>query len=134
MTNPHKIVIKSDFSELKKVEKFLEKIFEECMISKDYFNNVLLCVSEAVINSIQHGNKNDKSKTVSVEIDCKKKFMLIAVKDEGEGFDLNNISDPTIKKNIKKESGRGIHIIRSLTEKIEYNHDGNYIQFKIDCE
>ncbi len=134
MTNPHKIVIKSEISELKKVESFLRKVFEECKISMENFNNVLLCISEAVINSIQHGNKNDRNKTVSVEIDCKERLMIIAVKDEGEGFDPGNISDPTIKNNIKKESGRGIHIIRALTEQFEYNHEGNYVQFKIECE
>ena len=134
MTNPHKITIKSDISELKKVEEFLLEVFEKCNISMENFNNVLLCISEAVINSIQHGNKNDRNKTVSVKINCEERLMTISVKDEGEGFDLKNVSDPTLKNNIRKESGRGIHIIRALTEQFEYNHEGNYVQFKIECE
>ncbi len=135
MTKPPKIlVIKSDVAELKKVENFLYDIFKECKISADNFNKVFLCISEAVINSIQHGNKNDRDKKVSIGIDCQAKEMDVFIKDEGEGFDIKNVADPTIKENRKLESGRGIHIIKSLTEKIEFNNEENFIQFKIDCE
>jgi len=30
-----------------------------------------LCISEAVVNSIKHGNKNDLNKNVYIEVDCK---------------------------------------------------------------
>ncbi len=134
MTRPRKIfVIKSETSELKRVEKFLLDTFEDCKISKENFNRVFLCISEAVINSIEHGNKKDKSKNVSIGINCKGNEIDIFIKDEGDGFDLNNIEDPTIKANIRKESGRGIHIIRSLTNKLEYNNNEKFIQFKIVC-
>lgn len=131
---PKILVIKSDIAELKKVEKFLHDIFIECKISTKNFNKVFLCISEAVVNSIQHGNKNDKNKTVSIGIDCEAKEMNVFIKDEGEGFDISDVADPTTAKNRKLESGRGIHIIKSLTEKIEYNNGENFIQFKIDCE
>lgn len=134
INTPKILVIKSDISELKRVENFLYNIFEECKISKNNFNKVFLCISEAVINSIQHGNKNDRNKTVSIGIDCEAKEMNVFIKDEGEGFDINDVADPTREKNRKLESGRGIHIIKSLTEKIEYNNEEKFIQFKIDCE
>jgi serine/threonine-protein kinase RsbW len=98
-----------------------------------HFNKVLLCISEAVINSIVHGNKKDKTKKVTIRIECSDKQMDIYIKDEGKGFDLNNVSNPTLKQNIKKESGRGIHIIKSLSKEIEFHNEGNYIQFKIEC-
>lgn len=43
------------------------------------------------------------------------------------------MEDPTSKINLKKESGRGIHIIKSLTNKIEYNDKGNTVQLNIEC-
>lgn len=56
---PKTIIIKSVNSELPKVEEFIKDYFKEYNISNKYFNKVWLCVSEAVINSIQHGNRND---------------------------------------------------------------------------
>lgn len=131
---PKIIVIKSDVSELKKVENFLKDILNEYGLEQKYFNNTYLCISEAVVNSIKHGNKEDLSKTISIVVDCDATELNILIEDEGNGFDLNKISDPTCKKNLKNESGRGIFIIKALTNKIEYNEKGNRIQFKINCK
>lgn len=135
MTDPQKIlVIKSETSELKSVENFLLSTFEECKISKKDFNRIFLCISEAVINSIEHGNKKDKHKNVLIGISCTGKKLHVFIKDEGEGFDINKITDPTCKENIKKESGRGIHIIKSLSESLEYNNDEKSIQLRFECK
>ena len=131
---PKIIVINSDVIELKKVETFLTNIFKEYNLEKKYFNKVYLCILEAVINSIKHGNKNDRSKNVSIEVSYDTPEINIMIEDEGNGFDLNEISDPTSEKNIKNESGRGIFIIKTLTNQIEYNEKGNRIQFKIECK
>jgi serine/threonine-protein kinase RsbW len=131
---PKILVIKSDVNELKKVENFIKNIFEEFNLEKKFFNKTYLCISEAVVNSIKHGNKNNKNKTVSIVINCDVPELNILIEDEGNGFDFSNISDPTCKTNLKNESGRGIFIIRALSNKIEYNEKGNRIQFKIECQ
>lgn len=135
ISSPPKILlIKSDISELAKVEKSVNELFYEFTISHKYFNKVFLCLSEAVLNAIQHGNKYDVNKKITVNINYLNECVVIKIKDEGEGFNFNKIIDPTIHGNIKKESGRGLHIIKSLSEKIEYNRKGNSIQFKIKCK
>ena len=131
---PKILVIKSDVTELKKVEDFLISIFNEYKLEKKYFNKIYLCITEAVINSIKHGNKNDLEKKVSIVLDCNKEEINIQIEDEGDGFDLNNVQNPIIKENINKESGRGIFIIKNLSDKIEYNEKGNQVQFKIECK
>lgn len=131
---PHKLVINSDVTELKKVEGFMADIFRKFNLEMNSFNKVYLCVSEAVINSIKHGNQNDKRKNVSIEVTYDIPEICITIEDEGNGFDLNQIKDPTSKKNLKNESGRGIFIIRKLTNKIEFNEKGNRIYFKIECK
>jgi len=131
---PEVLIIKSDVSELKKVEIFLKDIFNEYNLEQKYFNKIYLCISEAVVNSIKHGNKNDLNKTISIVVNCDENELNILIEDEGNGFDLNTISDPTCKNNLKNESGRGIFIIKALTNKIEYNEKGNRIQFKINCK
>jgi len=129
----HILVINSTQEELQKVEKFLTEIFELHQLPKGCFNNVLLCVSEAVHNSIIHGNKKILHKKIEVHVNCKKQSLEVTVTDEGEGFKLESIPDPTETINIKKESGRGIHIIKSLSQKINCNEKGNSLQFQINC-
>lgn len=133
-TPPEILVIKSDVTELKKVENFLKDIFSEYNLEQKYFIKLYLCISEAVVNSIKHGNKNDENKTVLIVLDCDIEEINVQIEDEGEGFDFNNIKDPTSNENLKNESGRGIFIIRNLSDKMEYNEKGNIIQFKIECK
>lgn len=132
--SPKILVIKSDISELKKVENFLFDILNEFDLAQKYFNKIYLCVSEAVVNSIKHGNKNDQNKTVSIGINCDVNEINILIEDEGDGFDIKKIEDPTLKSNLKNESGRGIFIIKNMCDKLEYNEKGNCIQFKIECK
>jgi serine/threonine-protein kinase RsbW len=131
---PKILVIKSDIAELKKVEDFIINIFNENNLERKYFNKIYLCVSEAVLNSIKHGNKNDLKKNVSIKIGFDTEKFKIQVEDEGDGFDLKKIKDPTKKRNLKNEEGRGIFIITKLSEQIEYNKKGNLVQFNIDCK
>lgn len=131
---PKILVIKSDVAELKKVEDFIINIFNENNLELKYFNKIYLCISEAVLNSIKHGNKNDFNKNVSIKIDFDTELFKIQVEDEGDGFDINLIKDPTKRRNLKNEEGRGIFIITKLSEQIEYNKKGNLVQFNIDCK
>ena len=134
-TRPPKIlVIKSDVKELTKVEDFVINIFIEYKLDKKYFNKTYLCISEAVVNSIRHGNKNDFKKQVLIVADCIETEIIIQIEDEGEGFDIKNVKNPTLKENVNKESGRGIFIIKNLSHGIEYNEKGNRVQFKMECK
>lgn len=127
------LVIDSKKSELKKVESFLKEIFAKYGLPIDHLNKVFLCVSEAVINSIEHGHKHDANKKIKVQVRLKNHDVSIIITDEGEGFDFKAIADPTEIHNLKKESGRGIHIIRSICDVLKYNEKGNSIQFQIKC-
>lgn len=134
MIKPPKILeIKSDTSELIKVEDFLKETFKYYHLPGSNFNRIYLCVSEAVINSIEHGNKNDRNKTVTIEMHFRKEELKVIVKDEGEGFDVTRLTDPTIKSNIRKETGRGIHIIRTYCDNIEFKRNKSLIRFKMNC-
>jgi serine/threonine-protein kinase RsbW len=130
--DPEILAIKSDKKELEKVENFLLQIFEKEEIPKTCFNKVYLCISEAVINSIEHGNKNNKDKQVDIQINCMHGNICIEIHDEGDGFDYKLIEDPTLNNNIRKERGRGIHIMRSLCSKVEFRNEGKCVEIKID--
>lgn len=91
-------------------------------------------MSEAVINSIEHGNQNDRNKLVTIKITCEPSLIHVQIQDEGKGFNFSNIENPILTKNLKKESGRGIYIIKSLSDSLIYNEKGNEIQLKIECK
>lgn len=130
--NSEILAIKSDKKELEKVEKFLQEIFEKENLPIQCFNKVYLCISEAVINSIEHGNKNDRTKEVDIQINCSRGNLCIEVHDQGDGFDYELVEDPTTKENIKRETGRGIHIMKSLCNQVEFKNRGKSVSIQID--
>lgn len=113
--------IESDPDRLPELDEFLLKIAEEAGMDKEKFNNLSLSFSEAASNSIVHGNKKDKNKKIGITIKVNDSQMTIIIKDEGKGFNVNEVPDPTKPENILKDSGRGIHIMRSFLSDLRYN-------------
>ena len=64
--------------------------------------------------------RRDHKKKVELNVDCKHHLIQVQITDEGEGFDIEDIPDPTHKENILKETGRGIHIIKSISAKCKF--------------
>jgi serine/threonine-protein kinase RsbW len=113
--------IPSDPDLMPEVEEFVLEVAEKAGLNEDKHNNIALAVAEAISNSMKHGNKNDKSKRVFIKIAVDDEKMIVTLKDEGKGFDLATIPDPTKPENILKDSGRGVHIMRSLLDDLRYN-------------
>lgn len=114
-----KLILKSERAEILKFEKVLEKINKEFNLEHDRLINYQIAISEALVNAIIHGNKENPDKKVFVEITYDEKKLETKIKDEGEGFILEDIPDPTENNNLLKEHGRGIYIIKSLVDKFE---------------
>lgn len=127
-------IFKSNPELLPEIEKYILDSLRDIKISEAKLNNIELAVAEAAANSILHGNKNDISKNVFIKILVNSKILSISFKDEGEGFDPNDVPDPTIPENILKGSGRGIHIMKTLVDDIKYvfSDDGTEIILKFN--
>ena len=110
------------------VESFIENIGEKIKIQEAIYGNVLVSVTEAVNNAIVHGNKEDKNKKVRLGLKQNKKSVRFVVEDEGLGFDYNNLPDPTNPKNIEKVKGRGIFLIKSLSDKTTFKQGGRVVE------
>jgi len=123
------LTLNSNRSEIQKFEEFLESVNSKFNLSAERFINLQIASSEAVVNAIVHGNNEDASKKVYVEIQFDDKSMLIKIRDEGKGFDLQTLPDPTSNENILKESGRGIFIIRSLVDDFHCNSTDSGTEF-----
>ena len=110
------------------VESFIENVGEKIKIEESIYGNVLVSVTEAVNNAIVHGNKEDKTKKVILGLKKNKKSVRFIVEDEGVGFDYDNLPDPTSPKNLDKVKGRGIFLIRSLSDKTTFKNGGRMIE------
>ena len=110
------------------VESFIENVGEKIKIEETIYGNVLVSVTEAVNNAIVHGNKEDKNKKVRLGLKQNKKSVRFIVEDEGMGFDHNTLPDPTNPKNIEKVKGRGIFLIKSLSDKTTFKQGGRIVE------
>jgi serine/threonine-protein kinase RsbW len=80
-----------------------------------------LAVREAVTNAIQHGNKNDRSKTVLLAFQILDDRLVIKVRDQGKGIDEEAIPDPLEPDNLLKPGGRGIFFVRSFMDSVVFD-------------
>ena len=110
------------------VESFIENVGEKIRIEEAIYGNVLVSVTEAVNNAIVHGNKEDKNKKVRLVLKQNKKSVRFIVEDEGMGFDHNTLPDPTNPKNLEKVKGRGIFLIKSLSDKTTFKQGGRVVE------
>jgi len=122
-----KISIPSDFGAVNKVEALIDNVCAKLNINEDYYGNVLIAVTEAVNNAIVHGNNQDKSLSIDVMVGDKDTDFCFSIKDKGNGFSHDNLPDPTAPENIEKEHGRGIFLMKSLAEEVEFKDDGRNV-------
>ena len=115
------------------LENLIEEIADKHNISEDTFANMMTCLSEAANNAIVHGNKLDENKKVIVNADIEGRRIIWTVTDEGDGFDYNNLADPTAPENLENLTGRGVFIIKHLADQCIFNTKGNEVElhFKI---
>jgi serine/threonine-protein kinase RsbW len=116
------------------LESFIDDLSAKYNFSDEVYANVLTCLSEATINAIVHGNGENADKTVYINLEIiENKRLVFNISDEGNGFDFNNIPDPTDAKNLENLSGRGVFIIKKLADQCIFNSKGNELElhFKI---
>ncbi|HMA44527.1 MAG TPA: ATP-binding protein [Gemmatimonadales bacterium] len=89
--------------------------------------NLRTALAEALANAIEYGNHQDPEKLVRVEIACGREAVRIAVADDGAGFDLGGVPDPTTPENLERENGRGLYVLRHLVDQVEFNERGNRV-------
>ncbi len=110
----------SEKASMTKIEPVLCRLKQLVNIADDRFYNLLIAVTEAFNNAIVHGNKLDPAKKVEVEIEVTTIDIQIVIKDQGTGFDPERLADPRDPENLLKENGRGVFIIKSLLDQVDY--------------
>ncbi len=122
-----KIRIASKAESIILVERMIEDVCDLYNISEDHYGNILVALTEAVNNAIYHGNGADPSKNIDIFFRSFSDYVSFIVKDEGKGFDFDNLPDPTDPENIEKPNGRGIFLMRNLADKVSFEDNGSTV-------
>lgn len=96
--------------------------------------NFRVGVAEALANAMIYGNGSDPRKRVRVQVELSQQAVVMEVYDEGLGFDLTGIPDPTLPENLDRAGGRGIFLIRELMDEVFYNEPGNCVRMVLRRE
>lgn len=89
--------------------------------------NFRTALAEALGNAIRYGTGEDPDRSVRVRVELLTDAVRIYVVDDGNGFDLGRVPDPTRPENIDREFGRGLFVIRHLVDDVAFNEKGNGI-------
>jgi hypothetical protein len=134
-------------------------LFNSNRIDLERKNNLMLALSELLLNGVEHGNcrisYQEKSEWLEsghmidelIEIKCRtpeiahKKVTFeysieqdcshFFIADEGDGFDWRTMTDFTIQSNTLELHGRGIAMSKFVTQNLTYNEKGNEVSFEI---
>jgi len=115
------IKIPSDYVYLADVDDFIYDVIGKAGASKSSTADFAISVSEIVNNAIAHGSGGDRSKPISVKVEIDKNEVTITIKDQGKGFNPDNLPNPLDKENLLNQVGRGIFIVRSLMNSADFN-------------
>ncbi len=126
-----KATIPSDPRNIGKVEAFLKKVNKSIHLDEIQFHKLMVSLTEAVNNAIIHGNKSDTKKKVLLKCEHLPGWLLLIVEDQGRGFKVDQIANPLKKKNLLKESGRGIFLMRTLMDKVEFQMTAGGLEVRL---
>ena len=132
--NNFRIEIPSLSENIRMIESFIDNAKEKFSLNDDIYGNIMIAVTEAVNNAIKHGNNKNSGKNVTLALSLEDGLIKFKVEDEGKGFDYHNLPDPTAPENIEKPGGRGIFLMKHLSDEVDFKENGKIVElsFYID--
>ncbi|MCB2187274.1 MAG: response regulator [Deltaproteobacteria bacterium] len=93
----------------------------------DLDSNLKLALVEAATNSMEHGNQWDPVKKLAVTCRLTPGRLAVTFRDQGPGFDHQEVADPTSPENLTVERGRGVFLMYAIMDQVSYNESGNEV-------
>ncbi len=125
-------------NDIRSIEHAVEYVMEHCSGCCSYARklnlNFRVGLSEALSNAMLYGNDRDPGKRVRVEVTVCEEEVTARVTDQGHGFDHTTVPDPTLPANLTKPGGRGIFLMRSLMDDVQFNEEGNSVTLILRLE
>lgn len=129
MSDVKELILPSRIESVDEAASIAERFAIENGLGVEYLSAIDLAIRESVANAVKHGNKFHAEKNVHLTLANSETRLEITVRDFGEGFEIEEIPDPTNPENLLKASGRGILFMRSFMDIVEWsNHtDGGML-------
>jgi serine/threonine-protein kinase RsbW len=123
-----RIQIPSLSENIRMIESFIDNAKEKFHLDDDIYGNIMIAVTEAVNNAIKHGNQSDATKNVSLSLNLEDTLIKFQIEDEGKGFDFHTLPDPTSPENLEKPGGRGIFLMKHLSDEVKFKDNGRVVE------
>jgi serine/threonine-protein kinase RsbW len=126
---PQVLSIPSDMAEARRVQAEIGRVLEAVagFTEREIFG-IKLAVEEALVNAIKHGNQMDRAKRVHVTYHVHADRFEVQIKDEGPGFDPDDVPDPTAPENLERPCGRGLLLMRSYMTEVVHHDCGRAVR------
>ena len=122
---PVRLSLSSRFENIEMAQHLCGKLLEGKEVEEETRHWVLMALREGLANAIKHGNGQNLSKRVHVEMRVRGDVLEIRIRDEGPGFDPARVGDPLAPENRLKTSGRGIFYMRTFMDDVRFDrHEG----------
>jgi serine/threonine-protein kinase RsbW len=118
-----RLVVPSRIESLSVMNAVAEEVAQQLEFDEEAQNAITISVIEAGTNAIHHGNLEDAAVPTEVLFRRENGALIILIRDQGKGFDLAKVKDPLDRKNLFAESGRGVFILRSFMDEVDFRFD-----------
>lgn len=125
------IIVPNDLAAAKAPEMTILGEAEVCGYSENAMFAIKLALEEAMTNAFRHGNRRDPDKHITIRYQVSSERIVIEVIDEGQGFEPDEVPDPTQPEYIDRPHGRGIMLMRAYLDSVEYSKAGNAVRLVI---
>ena len=115
------VSLPSNVNMLGLIDKVVEGLSEYLDLGAEEHNAVAIAVIEAGTNAIQHGNRYDESKLVDLVFEIHPGSLIVTVRDDGPGFDIEKVEKELMGADPLRFRGRGLLIMRELMDKVDFN-------------
>jgi len=109
------------------VERIVEAGRHLAGLDADAVFRVRVGLGEAVANAILYGSGPGMGGLVHIEVSAREEILDVRVRDEGEGFDIGKVPDPTTNIGLARASGRGLFMMRRVADALSFNEVGNEV-------
>jgi serine/threonine-protein kinase RsbW len=119
----HEMIIPSLPEQIQRVEEKCEEMAALAGFVNDERDSIAIATTEMVANAIYHGNKSNPAKTVHIRFYVAPGRLTVRITDQGKGFNPTLVPDPRQPENLLKDSGRGIFIVRSMMDSVDFEFE-----------
>jgi serine/threonine-protein kinase RsbW len=122
--------LRSEVSAISPFVNTLMHLIWKCRWVRGAEEDIEIALSEALANAVIHGNHEDPGKQVYVGCRGGADEVSIVIRDEGQGFDIGKVPDPTAPENIGSSHGRGIYLMKAVMDEVRFERGGAVVYMR----